>query len=190
MPSFRAHCGGLACLLTLSLRKRHICVFRDYYSLPIFFWKFPVHRRIQACFSCYFQKIRLISFNFALTFKQNKLTFCRLNDQVSCRAAKQPSQIAYIFPKILKCGLSVNKTKISSSNIVIMDNFTLVGQNKSKYYRKSFFAAFNRVRTCVLTLMTHVLVFLNYFSLSYFLDTFCYLQKVGLNSLKSALNFK
>ena len=86
-PFFGAPHGILTCLLTLSLRKTHICVFPDYLSFCQF-----------LATSCYFQKLRLRSLN-SLILGKTSQTFCRLNVLVCYCAANQYNKTACIFSK-------------------------------------------------------------------------------------------
>ena len=88
-PFFGAPHGILTCLLTLTLRKTHICVFICVY---LSFCQF-------LGTSCYFQKLRLRSLN-SLILGKTSQTFRRLNVLVCHCVANQYNKTACIFSKI------------------------------------------------------------------------------------------
>ena len=79
------------CLLTLSLRKTQIGVFREYFSFNCFLTAF-----------CWFWKLRLDFLNSALTFTQNQPNFFGQKELVGCWAANLSSKNCLYFFKNFK----------------------------------------------------------------------------------------
>ena len=92
------------CLLTLSLGKTQICVFREYFSFNCFLTTF-----------CCFWKLRLNFLNSALTFTQNQPNFFSQKELVYCWAANLSSKIACIFSETSK-----DSTRSLTVNIFVL----------------------------------------------------------------------
>ena len=137
---FGAPCRVLICLLTISFRKRHICIFCDYISFNYF-----------LATSICFLKLRLISLNF-------ELNICCLKLLGWNCAANQYREIVRIFSKIENTvrGLRVNETKLTAGNAFTVDLFASGDETwkKIKIWKKNkrSFGASGGILTCLLTL--------------------------------------
>ena len=165
----------LICLLNLRPQMLHICGFLDCFSISYFLENFHC-----------FQNLGQSSLNSNLDFIQNKLTFCV---QIYQFVAGQQTSTGKLTEFVFKVEKTVHipkgrETKITLRNTFIDNLFALESEKGSEIGR----GILCQNLTSLLKFrprMAHICDFLNCFSFSHFLVTYCWSQTLRLSLLNS-----